>query len=178
MMIDAITTSHYAGEQIHGISADLVQLERITPGTADPVPSGRDTGALRPGSRVITAAIAGRLVGFVLCLPGDAEAGTDLIPVETGLSVGRSSAFTRSAMHVLAPIVVPAAANLGVIEVLLDAARREQPDGRVFAVLPGGHRSNRVARAAGWHEVLRSRSGMQLLLHPDHPALAGILLRA
>ena len=61
---------------------------------------------------------------------------------------------------------------------LLDAARLEQPDGRIFAALPGDHPSNRIARAAGWHEVLRSRSGMQLLLHPDHPALAAILLRA
>jgi hypothetical protein len=45
-------------------------------------------------------------------------------------------------------------------------------------VLPGGHPGNRVARAAGWHEVLRSRSGIQLLLHPDHPALAAILIWA
>lgn len=78
----------------------------------------------------------------------------------------------------LAPVVAPAAANLGVTEMLLDAARREQPDGRVFAVLPGGHPSSRVALAAGWHEVLRSRSGMKLLLHPDHPALTAILLGA
>jgi hypothetical protein len=73
---------------------------------------------------------------------------------------------------------ITAATGLGVGEMLLDAARPEQPDGRIFAVLPAGHPGNRLARAAGWHEVLRSRSGMQLLVHPDHPALAPILLRA
>ncbi len=177
-MIDVITTICYEGGQIQRIDADLAHLEQITPGAADPVPFGRDAVAGRPGGRAITAAIAGRLVGFVLCLPGDAETEPDLIPAGTGLSAERSSAFTRSALRVLAPVVAPAAANLGVSEMLLDAARREQPDGRVFALLPAGHPSSRVALAAGWHEVLRSRSGMQLLLHPDHPALTGILLRA
>ena len=74
LMTDAITTSHYAGGQIHGISADLAHLERITPGSADQVLLGKDMVADRPGGRVITAAIAGRLVGFMLCLPGDADA--------------------------------------------------------------------------------------------------------
>jgi len=101
---------------------------------ADPVLPARDSVASRPGGRAITAAIAGRLVGFI--------------------------------------------ADLGVGEKLLDAVRLEQPEGRIFAVLPGAHPSNRVARAAGWHEVLRSRTGTQLLVHPDHPALASILLRA
>lgn len=73
---------------------------------------------------------------------------------------------------------VTAAVSLGVTETLLAAASREQPDGRIFAVLPAGHPANRVARGAGWHEVLRSRSGTQLLLHPGHPSLASILLRA
>jgi hypothetical protein len=178
MMIDAIATRCYEGEEIRWISADLAQLERISLGAADPVPPGRDVVAAWPGGRAITAAIAGRLVGFMLCLPGDAQAGPDHMPEGMDLSAEPSSAFTRSALRVLAPVVAPAAVNLGVSEALLDAARLEQPDGRIFAVLPGGHPSNKVARAAGWHEVMRSRAGMQLLLHPDHPALASILLQA
>lgn len=79
-MIDAITTICYKGGQIQRISADLAHLERITPGAADPVPFGRNAVAARPGGRAITAAIAGRLIGFVLCLPGDAEAEPDLTP--------------------------------------------------------------------------------------------------
>ena len=114
----------------------------------------------------------------MLCLPSDAQAEPDLMPAGTGLSTERSSKFTQSALRIFAPIVAPAAANLGVREKLLDAVGPEQPDGRIFAVLPGGHPGNRVARAAGWHEVLRSRSGIQLLLHPDHPALAAILIWA
>jgi hypothetical protein len=171
-MTDAITINRYEGRQIQMISADLAYLEDITPGAEDLVAPGRDTVVAQPGGRAITAAIEGRLVGFMLCLPDDAEAGPDLVPG------GRSlSAFTQSALRVLAPVVVPAAASLGVSEALLDAALREQPDGRIFAVLPGGHPANRVARAAGWHEVARGRSGMQLLLHPGHPALAAILVR-
>jgi GNAT superfamily N-acetyltransferase len=171
-MTDAITISRYEGGQIQKISADLAHLEDITPGAGDLVAPGRDTVAARPGGRAITAAIGGRLVGFMLCLPDDAEAGPDLIPGRSSLS-----AFTRSALRVLAPVVAPAATSLGVSEALLDAALREQPDGRIFAVLPGAHPANRVARAAGWHEVARSRYGMQLLLHPGHPALAALLVR-
>lgn len=177
-MIDAITTSCYAGGQIPKISADLEYLEQISLGTVNPVPPGWEAVAACPGGRAITAAIAGRVVGFVLCLPDDAEAELDLTPAGTGLSAGRSSSFTRSALRIFAPVVAPVAAGLGVSERLLDAARLEQPDGRIFAVLPVGHPSNRAARAAGWHEVLRSRSGMQLLLNPDHPALVSILLQA
>jgi hypothetical protein len=36
MMIDTITTSRHAGEEIHWISADLAYLERITLGAAAP----------------------------------------------------------------------------------------------------------------------------------------------
>lgn len=110
--------------------------------------------AARPEGLAVTAAIAGRLVGFMLCLPHDAEAEPDLTLAKTGLSPERSSAFARSALRVFAPTVAPVAANLGVSEALLDAARRERPDGRIFAALPGGHPSTRIARAAGWHEVL------------------------
>jgi len=175
-MSDAISTSRYEGVQIQQISADLAYLEQIAMGTA-PVPPSRDAVAARPGGLAFTAAIGGRLVGFMLGLPGDAEAGPDLIAAETGLSTGWSGAFTRSALRVFPPVVAPVAASLAVSEVLLGAALQEQPDGRIFAVLPGGHPANRVARAAGWHEVGRGRSGMQLLLHPGHPALAAILIR-
>jgi hypothetical protein len=177
-MADAIAISRYAGEEIHWISADLLHLERITPGAADPVPHGRGLVTASREGQAITAAVAGRLVGFLLCLPGHASGDPDLGPAETGVGAERSSEFTRSALRVFAPVVAPAAANLGVSEMLLDAVGREQPDGRIFAVLPGGHPGNRLARAAGWHEVLRGRSGMQLLLHPGHPALQTILLQA
>ncbi len=176
-MTDAIMTSRYTGGLIQEIETDLAHLNRIAPGAAEPAEPGWDAMAAWPGCRVITAAIAGRLVGFVLCLPGDAAAEPDLAAV-AGLITARPGVFTRSALRVHAIVVAPAAAGLGVTEHLLDAARREQADGRVFAVLPGDHPGNRIARAAGWHEVLRAGSGMQLLLHPDHPALAEILLRA
>jgi hypothetical protein len=178
LMIDAITTTHYAGEQIHGVSAELAQLERMTGDTGDQVPAGWGAGICWPGSRAITAAIAGRLVGFLMCQPGEAENGLEFIPGQEHLSAGRWDTFTRAAMRVLAPVVAPAAADLGVGAILLDAARLEQPDGRMFALLPAGHPGNRATRALGWHEVARSRSGTQLLVHPDHPALAGILLPA
>lgn len=175
---DGIVISRYRGEDLCWITADLVHLERITPDAADPVAHGRVLVTASPEGRAITAAVAGRLVGFMLCLPGRASGQLDLGPVESGVSAVRSSEFTRSALRVFAPVVAPAAANLGVGELLLDAARREWPDGRIFAVLPGGHPGNRLARASGWHEVLRGRSGMQLLLHPGHPALQTILLQA
>jgi hypothetical protein len=177
-LADAIATSRYAGEELQWIAADLVHLERITPRAADPVAHGRDLVTASPEGRAITAAVAGRVVGFMLCAPGHALDEPDLGPVETGVDAGRSGEFTRSALRVFAPVVAPAAANLGVGELLLDAARREWPDGRIFAVLPGGHPGNRLARASGWHEVLRGRCGMQLLLHPGHPALQTILLQA
>jgi hypothetical protein len=175
-MTDAFATSRYTGGEIRRIGADLEYLERVTLGDVPPVPPGWQMVAACPGGLAITAAIAGRLAGFVLCLPDGAQ--PDAALAGTGLSAGRSTEFTRSALRIFAPVVAPAAANLGVSEMLLDATRTEQPDGRIFAVLPGGHPSNRVARAAGWHEVLRSRSGMQLLLHPDHPALSAMLLQA
>lgn len=170
-MTEVITTARYAGGQIHRIEADLAYLEWIARGAVGSADPEWDAVAARPGCRVLTAAIAGRLVGFVLCLPGDAAAGT-------GLDADPSPVFTGSALGVHALVVAPVAGSGGVIEHLLDAARREQADGRVFAVLPGDHPGNRVARAAGWHEVRRTGSGLQLLLHPDHPALAAILFRA
>jgi GNAT superfamily N-acetyltransferase len=177
-LADAVAISRYADEELHWIAADLVHLERITPGGADPVAHGRDLVIASPEGRAITAAVAGRLVGFVLCAPGHALGEPGLGPAETGVSAERSGEFTRSALRVFAPVVAPAAAGLGVGELLLDAARREWPDGRIFTVLPGGHPGNRLARAAGWHEVLRGGPGMQLLLHPGHPALKTILLEA
>jgi GNAT superfamily N-acetyltransferase len=174
---EAITTARYTDGLIQEIETDLAHLERITPAAVGPAEPGRDAMAARPGCRVITAAIAGRLAGFVLCLPGDvaAEPGP---AAGADLDAGQSQVFTGSGLRVHALVVAPAARGLGVSEQLLDAARREQADGRVFAVLPADHPGNRVARAAGWHEVMRTSSGMQLLLHPDHPALAAILLRA
>ncbi len=177
-MIDAITLSCYAGGQIGGIAAELQYLQQIALDAPDPVAPGLAAVAACPQGRAITAAIAGRFAGFVLCLPHDAEGEPDLTPIEADLGVGQSSAFTRSALRISAPVVAPAATGLGVSELLLDAARPQQPDGRIFTLLPAGHPGNRVVRAAGWHEVLRSRSGMQLLVHPDHPVLASILLQA
>jgi hypothetical protein len=40
-----------------------------------------------------------------------------------------------------------------------------------------GGQIQKISAAAGWHEVARSRSGMQLLLHPSHPALVALLVR-
>lgn len=179
-MPETITLTRYRSTQIQEIDAHLAYLDQMTPGAADRAEPARDTMAALLGGIAITAAISSRLAGYVLCLPA-ADAEADGIPAAADLDPERSREFTRSALRVLAPVVPPVAEPLGVREALLAAARDQQRDGRVYAVLPAGDPANRAARAEGWHEVLRGRSGSQLLLHPDHPdhpALTALMLQA
>lgn len=131
-----------------------------------------------PACRVITAAITGRLAGFVLCLSGDEGRDPGVATGGLSLTAEQSHAFTESGLRVRALVVAPVARHVDVVQQLLDEARLDQPDGRIVLVLPGQHPVVRVARASGWHEAVRGGSGVQLLLGPDHPALSALLLHA
>jgi hypothetical protein len=139
-MRDAIRVGWFDADESRPFPGGLIDLDLWAARVSGPIADDWPANLAEPGSRVATAGVSGRFVGFAVVTAGGGS-GPRLVTI----------------------VEAPVARGLGVVAALASAVVDEAGDETIDAVLPDDHALTWRLRAAGW-KVDGPR-----LIAPRHP---------